>query len=254
MSEMGTINETLGQFLNKGISRRSFIKTLGALGVSAAGISSLVKGAEAAEAGVTPMKARSFTGTGGQLIVEQMKAAGVKYLFTNPGAYEVGFLDAFLDQPMQLILGMHEGIVVSAADGYAKVSREPSFVLVHVVATAQSLGQLYNAHVDGTPLVVTAGMRENESISDETILAARPGWDQKDMTRQFTKISWETRDAKAIPAQIRRAFKVATTEPDGPVYLGFSEAAQAEKNVTAQIYRSREFHNSQRNLAQPGTA
>jgi benzoylformate decarboxylase len=70
------------------------------------------------------MKARSFTGIGGQLIVEQMKAAGVKYLFTNPGSFEVGFFDAFLDRPMQLILCMHEGIVVSAADGYAKVSGE----------------------------------------------------------------------------------------------------------------------------------
>jgi hypothetical protein len=175
MNTSGTINEILGQFLNQGISRRTFIKALGAIGVSTAGISSMLKTADAVEKGLVPMKARSFTGTGGQLIVEQMKAAGVKYLFTNPGSFEVGFLDAFLDQPMQLILGMHEGIVVSAADGYAKVSGEPGFILVHVAATAQSLGQLYNAHIDGTPLVVTAGLRENESISDEFTLAARPG-------------------------------------------------------------------------------
>jgi len=142
---------------------------------------------------------------------------------------------------MQLILGMHEGIVVSAADGYAKVSREPAFILVHVVATAQALGQLYNSHVDGTPLVVTAGMRENESISDEFVLAARPGWDLKDMTRQFTKISWQTRDAKALPSQIRRAFKIAATEPGGPVYLAISEGAQTEKNVTALIYDRENF-------------
>jgi benzoylformate decarboxylase len=231
----------LGQFLNQGISRRNFIKALGALGVSASGISSMVKGAKAVETGIAPLKARSFTGTGGQLIVEQMKAAGVKYLFTNPGSFEVGFFDAFLDQPMQLILCLHEGIVVSAADGYAKASGDPAFVNVHVVATAQSLGQLYNAHVDQTPLILTSGMRENESISDEFILAARPGWDLKDMTRQFTKISWQSRDAKALPAQIRRAFKVATTEPGGPVYLGFSEAAQQEKDVTALIYDRENF-------------
>ncbi len=187
------------------------------------------------------MKARSFTGTGGQLIIEQLKAAGVKYLFTNPGSYEVGFFDAFLDQPINLIHGMHEGIVISAADGYAKVSGEPAFINVHVVATAQALGQLYNAYVDQTPLVVTSGMRENESITDENLLAARPGWDLKDMTRQFTKISWQTRDAKALPAQIRRAFKVATTEPGGPVYLAFSEGAQREKNVTALIYDRENF-------------
>jgi len=241
MSTNATINEILNQLLDHSISRRTFIKALGAIGVSTAGISSMLKSAEAVEKGIAPMKARSFTGTGGQLIVEQMKAAGVKFLFTNPGSFEVGFLDAFLDQPMQLILGMHEGIVVSAADGYAKVSGEPAFILIHVAATAQSLGQLYNAHVDGTSLVVTAGMRENESTSDEFVLAARPGWDLKDMTRQFTKISWQTRDAKALPTQIRRAFKIATTEPGGPVYLAISEAAQAEKNVTAQIYDRENF-------------
>ena len=241
MNKHGTINEILGEFLNQGLSRRDFVRALGAVGVSAAGISSMVKAAEAVEKGVAPMKARSFTGTGGQLIIEQLKAAGVKYLFTNPGSYEVGFFDAFLDEPIQLILCLHEGIVISAADGYAKVSREPAFVNVHVVATAQAAGQLYNAHVDQTPLVVTAGMRENESLTDDLILAARPGWDMKDIPRQFTKISWQSRDAKAFPAQIRRAFKVATTEPGGPVYLGLSEAAQAEKNVTALIYDRENF-------------
>jgi thiamine pyrophosphate-dependent acetolactate synthase large subunit-like protein len=242
MGVNGSIHEILGQFLTHGLSRRDFVKALGAVGVSAAGISSMVKAAEAVEKGVAPMKARSFTGTGGELIIEQLKAAGVKYLFTNPGSFEVGFFDAFLDQPINLILCMHEGIVISAADGYAKVSGEPAFVNLHVVAgTAQAAGQLYNAHCDQTPLVTTAGMRENESITDDLCLAARPGWDSKDITRQFTKISWASRDAKALPAQIRRAFKVATTEPGGPVYLAFSEAAQKAKDITALIYDRENF-------------
>lgn len=242
MSENVNINEILGQFLSQGLSRRDFMKALGALGISAAGISSLLKVAEAVEMGVAPMNARSFTGTGGQLIVEQMKAAGVNYLFTNPGSFEAGFFDAFLDQPMQLILCLHEGVVISAADGYAKVSGQPAFVNLHVVAgTAQAAGQMYNVHSDQTPLVVTAGMRENESFTDDFWLAARPGWDLKDITRQFTKISWQSRDAKALPTQIRRAFKVATTEPRGPVYLAFSESAQSAKNVTALIYDRKNF-------------
>lgn len=241
MSTGSSVNEILGHFLNHDISRRSFIKRLGVIGISAAGISSMVKVAEAVEKGVSPVKARAFTGTGGQLVVEQLKAARVKYLFTNPGSYEVGLFDASLDEPIQLILCLHEGIVISAADGYAKVSGEPAFVNVHVIATAQASGQLYNAHVDQTPLVVTAGMRENESQTDDVFLAARPGWDVKDVTRQFTKISWQSRSAKALPTQIRRAFKVATTEPGGPVYLGISEEAQAQKNVTALIYDRENF-------------
>ncbi len=49
MSKPGTINEILGEFLNQGLSRRDFVKALGAVGVSAAGISSLIKAAEAVE-------------------------------------------------------------------------------------------------------------------------------------------------------------------------------------------------------------
>ncbi len=236
MNTGGKVNELLNQLFDHRISRRGFMKALGVAGVSAAGISSMVKGAQAVEKGIAPLKARQFTGTGGQLAVEQMKAAGVKYLFANPGTYEYGLLDGFLDQPMNLILCMHEGIVISAADGYAKVSRDPGFVLVHVAATAQTLGQLYNSHVDGTPMVVFSGMRENESQNDEYVLAARPGWSLKEMTRQFTKISWETRDAKALPTQVRRAYKLAATEPGGPVYLAISEDAQTRRNVTASIY------------------
>jgi len=140
MNKNAAVNELLGQYLNRGISRRSFIQALGAVGISSAGISSMLEVAQAVERGVIPNNAHLFTGTGGELMVEQLKAAGVKLLFTNPGTSEVGFFDACLDEPIQLILCLHEGIVVSAADGYAKVSREPGFINVHAFATAQAAG------------------------------------------------------------------------------------------------------------------
>ena len=227
------------QFLEGRISRRGFIQTLTALGVSSAGVTGTVRALEAvspAEAAARKT-ARDVTGTGGELMVEQMKAAGVKYLFTNPGSFEVGFFDAFLDQPMQLIMGLHEGIVISMADGYHKACGEPAFVNVHVIAgTAQSAGQLYNSGRDGSALIVTAGLIDNERTDDELMLAPRPGFDQKDVNRQFTKISWETRDPAAIPVMLRRAFKVATTPPGGPVYLALANHALEAKGVSAAIY------------------
>ena len=230
------------QFLERQISRRGFTQALAGLGITAAGIDSIVRAADSVTKGFGAT-ARKVTGTGGELMVEQMKAAGVRYLFTNPGSFEVGFFDAFLDQPsMNLIMGLHEGIVISMADGYHKVSREPGFVNIHVVAgTAQASGQLYNSSRDGSALVVTAGLRDNESYSDEIILAPRPGFDQKDINRQFTKISWETRSAAGVPVMLRRAFKVASTAPGGPVYLATSEAALEAKGVTADIYDRAHF-------------
>ncbi len=236
------MKDLMVQFLEKRISRRGFAEALAGLGIGAVGIQSIVRAAQTVTKGL-PTAARRVTGTGGELMVAQMKAAGVRFLFTNPGSFEVGFFDAFLDQPdMNLILGLHEGIVISMADGYHKVSREPAFVNIHVIAgTAQAAGQMYNASRDGSALVVTAGLRDNEAYSDDVILGPRPGFDQKDINRQFTKISWESRSAAALPVMLRRAFKVALTEPGGPVYLATAEAALETKGVTADIYDRHHF-------------
>ena len=93
-------------FISQRLSRRSFVQSLAAIGMSSAGIAATVKSAEAVTTGAVA-SGQEMTGTGGELLVEQMKAAGVKYLFTKPGSFEVGFFDAFLDQPMQLIMGLH---------------------------------------------------------------------------------------------------------------------------------------------------
>ena len=58
-------------------------------------------------------------------------------------------------------------------------------------------------------MVVTAGMADNTVYSDSVGLGAMPGTDQSDVTRQFTKIAWDVREAGSIPLALRRAFKVA---------------------------------------------
>ena len=117
-------------------------------------------------------------GTGGELLVSQAKAAGVRYLFTNPGSAEAAFFDALVDEPeIQLIMGLHEGVVIGMADGYFKASGDAPFVNVHTIGgTGQMAGQLYNANRDGTPMVVTAGMPDNEYFTDLVGLAASPGF------------------------------------------------------------------------------
>jgi benzoylformate decarboxylase len=174
-------------------------------------------------------------------MVEQLKAAGVEYVFTNPGSFEAGFFDACLDEPLRVILCLHEGIVVSAADGYARVSRKPGFINVHAFASAQAAGQLYNAHYDGTPLIVTSGMREPGQTSSDYHRFIWPDWSILDAPSRFTKMTWLSRSAKELPGRILRAFQVAALDPGGPTYLAVTEAAQKEENVEAWIYRCGDF-------------
>src|SRR5712691_7776652 len=234
------------QYLDHSLSRRGLLSSLSAMGFTSAAAQAILKPLEASETAAnradTPGSS-TVEGTGGELVVAQAKAAGAQYLFTNPGSFEVGLFDAVIDNPgMQLIMGLHEGIVISMADGYHRVSGKPAFVNVHVIAgTAQMAGQLYNASRDGSALVITAGLNDNEKWSDETILAPRPGFDQKEITRQFTKISWEARTAESLPLMLRRAFKVAATEPGGPVYLAMANYALEAKKVRAQILPAERF-------------
>ena len=230
----------IASYLNKDLSRRGLFESLAGLGFTAAAARSLVKTLEASESAQGAFK---VSGTGGEIVVAQMKAAGVEYLFTNPGSFEVGFFDAFLGQDhTQLIMGLHEGIVISLADGYHRVSGKPGFVNIHVIAgTAQAAGQMYNASKDGSALVVTAGLNDNELWSDDAGLAPRPGFDQKEVNRQFTKISWEARDARSLALMLRRAFKVAAAPAGGPTYLAMAHHALEAKDVDAFILPGERF-------------
>ncbi len=230
----------IASYLNRDLSRRGLFETLAGLGFTAAAAQSLVNTLEASESAQGAFK---VSGTGGEIVVAQMKAAGVEYLFTNPGSFEVGFFDAFLGQDhTQLIMGLHEGIVISLADGYHRTSGKPGFVNLHVIAgTAQAAGQMYNASKDGSALVVTAGLNDNELWSDDAGLAPRPGFDQKEVNRQFTKISWEARDGRSLALMLRRAFKVATAPAGGPTYLAMAHHALESKGVDAFILPGERF-------------
>jgi thiamine pyrophosphate-dependent acetolactate synthase large subunit-like protein len=241
------MRQLVHQYLTGAVSRRGFLAALGKLGFTAVAANSLV---EAAETGSLPEQAaapqsgaRNFSGSGGDLMTEQVKAAGTRFIFTNPGSYEVGFFDALVDRPeLILIEGLHEGLVVSMADGYSRVSGKPGFVNVHAVAgTAQMAGQLYNAHRDGIPLIVTAGMADITTFSDDIALGPVAGFHQTDINRQFTKLSWDTREATSIPLHVRRAFKTATSAPGGPVYLCLGSNALEQQRVTAEIWPADTF-------------
>lgn len=236
------MQDLIRRYLDHDFGRRAFFRQMAGMGFTLAAAKAFLAPLDASER-VEPSGSTTLEGTGGELVVAQAKAAGAEYLFTNPGSFEVGFYDAFTDTPgMQLIMGLHEGVVISMADGYHRVSRKPAFVNVHVVAgTAQMAGQLYNASRDGSALVVTAGLLDNEVWGDDVVLAPRPGFTQKEIVRQFTKISWEVRDPESLPLILRRAFKVATTEPGGPVYMAMANYALESKGVRAPILPADRF-------------
>jgi benzoylformate decarboxylase len=193
------------------------------------------------------MERTRIFGTGGELLVHQLVAQGVEYAFTNTGSAEAGFFNGLVTVPgVQPILLLAESLVLSAADGYAKASGKPAFVNVHLAAgTRQGSGQLQNAYFDGTPMVVTAAMRDAGSFGDHVVLGSSGGFSQMGAVEDITKRRWEVWDARGIPTVTRRAFKDAMTFPTGPVYIAYAGQALDATNVEATIQGAEAPHMGQ---------
>jgi benzoylformate decarboxylase len=150
------------------------------------------------------------------VLMEILRASGVRYLFGNPGTTELPFLDALPDSSLEYVLGLQEATAVAAADGYAQASGQAGVVNVHVApGLANSLSILHNAARAKSPLVVTAGQQDTRFLMHEPILAG----DLARMAEPFTKWSHEIRRPEDAPVALRRALKVALTPPTGPVFL-----------------------------------
>ncbi len=155
--------------------------------------------------------------TGKRAMIEQLMADGVRRIFGNPGTTEQGFMDALRDYPqMEFMLALHEGVAVCMADAYARVTRRPAFVEVHIApGLGNALGMLHNAAVGKTPLVVYAGQSPGATLLQEPHLSGP----LVDMARPVCKWAAQVHHAHDVPRALRRAFKVAMEPPQGPVFL-----------------------------------
>ncbi len=155
--------------------------------------------------------------TGNVAILEQMVADGAKYLFGNPGTVEEGFLDAMRYVPgLEYVLGLQETVSVAMADGYARATRRPAFVQLHSgVGLGNGIGMLYQAKRGNSPLVVLSG----EAGIAYDAMDGQMACDLVSMARPVTK--WATRvvDPGSVLRVLRRAVKIASTPPMGPVFV-----------------------------------
>ena len=155
--------------------------------------------------------------TGKRAMIEQLMADGVRRIFGNPGTTEQGFMDALRDYPqMEFMLALHEGVAVCMADAFARITRRPAFVEVHIApGLGNALGMLHNAAIGKTPLVVYAGQSPGATLLQEPHLSGP----LVEMARPVCKWAAQIHHAHDVPRALRRAFKVAMEPPQGPVFL-----------------------------------
>ena len=96
---------------------------------------------------------------GADLLCETLLANDVDMCFANPGTSEMHFVAALDRQPrMRCVLGLFEGVVTGAADGYARMADKPAATLLHLgPGLANGLANLHNAKRARTPMVNVVG-------------------------------------------------------------------------------------------------
>jgi benzoylformate decarboxylase len=171
--------------------------------------------------------------TGIEAFLDMLHAAGVRYIFGNPGTTELPLNDALVeDRRIQYILGLQEVPVMAMADGYAMASGGLGVVNLHIsCGLGNAMGMLYNAHREGTPLLVTAGQQDRRLKFEEPILTS----DMVRVAAPWTKWAAEVDRVEDLPSALRRAVQTALTPPTGPVFLSIPidvQRASGELNTT----------------------
>src|SRR3954462_8491237 len=96
---------------------------------------------------------------GADVLCDTLLAAGVDTCFANPGTSEMHFVAALDRKPgMRCILGLSEGVVTGAADGYGRMAEKPAATLLDTgPGLANGLANLHHAYRARTVLINVVG-------------------------------------------------------------------------------------------------
>src|SRR6058998_999825 len=161
-------------------------------------------------------KSGSKTVTVKQATLDLLRSFGIRRVFGNPGSTELPFLSDWPDD-IDYVLALQEASAVGMADGYAQATRNAGFVNLHSAAgVGIALGNIYTAHRNQTPLVISAGQQARSILPLQPFLYAERA---SEFPRPYVKFSVEPARAEDVPAAIARAYYVAMQPPCGPTFV-----------------------------------
>ena len=168
--------------------------------------------------------------TGGQLIVDCLKAQGVEHVFCVPGESYLAVLDALHDADINVTVCRQEGGATMMADATARLTGRPGIVMVTrgPGATNASPG-IHIAEHDSVPLIMFVGQIENG-------MRGRGAFQEMDYRAFFgSTAKWVTEidDPARIPEIVSRAFHVAMQGRPGPVIIALPEDVLIETAAVA---------------------
>ena len=157
------------------------------------------------------------TMNGAESLVKTLLACGVDTCFANPGTSEMHFVAALDRIPgMKCVLGLFEGVVTGAADGYARMADKPAATLLHCgPGLANGLANLHNARRAQTPIINIIGDQATyHRPLDAPLTADTEGW-----ARPVSVWTRTATHAASVGADAAAAVQAATSAPGGVASL-----------------------------------
>lgn len=235
------MRDLIRDYLGRSISRRNFIRKATAAGFSLAAARSALASLEPLARARTPDLSSAptahttrFVGTGGELLAEQLRAVGTRFIFVCNSSGMGALCDAVVDRPeLQFIQAVSEHQTVAIADGFAKATGRASFACFSRVGGPLASANMYNAMKDRTPMVVLSDHADSQADG-------RDGHEDLDdwlePFKQYTKWRWIVKEGNRIPEWLAHAFKVSSTAPGGPTFIRVPRNVLYEKDLRAEIF------------------
>jgi len=155
--------------------------------------------------------------SGARALVDALTREGIDHVFGIPGTQNLAILDALRDTPqIRFILTRHEQGAAFMAYGFARACGKPSVVTATegpgVTNLATGIGAANRAYLPVISVcgVQESGVRERDATQD---------MDQVAFMRPLTKWAYSIPNPAKIQESVRKAFRVALTEPRGPTHI-----------------------------------
>ena len=171
---------------------------------------------------------------GAESLLRTLIEGGVDVCFTNPGTSEMHFCAA-LDrvEGMRCVLGLFEGVVTGAADGYGRMTDRPAATLLHTgPGLGNGLANLHNARKARTPMVNIVGEHATYHIRHDAPLTS----DIEGIAAPVSDWIKTSADAGSVARDGARAIEEAKTFPGRIATLILpADTAWNEAEEAAQI-------------------
>src|SRR5207245_2126696 len=150
------------------------------------------------------------------IVAQALRREGVPYVFTLCGGHIMSIYDGCLDEGIGVIDVRHEQSAAHAADGWARVTGQPGVALVTAgPGTTDAVTGIATAWRANIPIIVIGGQAPR-FFQDMGGLQDMP---HVDMMRPITKWAVSVPNARRLGEYVATAFRVATTNVPGPVFL-----------------------------------